>query len=1138
MPGNRISALFMTCLMLASSGFLAAGSPSVVISSPPAGTVSPTKTVTVSGTSSGSDDAWLDGSLEDFSAGVRQSTVVDTSGPISVDKYYDDFNDNSLDLSRWTKKLESNGATISETGGKLHVSASSTTSTYWACRGDVESTASVAWSVSADLASYSGSGSGYATAIALYQDESNLISVSQTYDPGSWGSSTVRVLWASVEGGAVKENNVKEATAGPHNYRIEYSGGTASVFQDGQIIGSKAISLSDCHLLIDNAARSPGDTLTADWDNVALDYNKTGKLKLDNLYDDFNDNSLDLARWTKTDEANGATMSEAGGRLRISCRSTTSTFWACRGRLTSTATVAWSISGDLASFSGSGSGYASGLVMYQDASNMISVTQTYDPGSWGSTVRVLWASVEGGAVTENNVKEATAGQHNYRIEYSGGTASVFQDAQIIGSKAISLSNCHLLVENAVRASGDAMTAEWDNIILDYPSTGTFTSEAFDTLSVNPVMKRVDWNGTAPAATAIAVQVRASDSDDMSGATAWAAVTKGQSSGFPPVKRYLQYKVTLTSNGQNTPAFEKIRLTYNKPVAKVEVSIDDKQTWTTATGTAMWSIDLVLPENTCTIWVRATDVMGDINLTSRPIDVDTTPPTGKVIINNRAAFTIAREVTLALDATDHYGVQSMMISEMEDFSDVAWQDYADNLTFTLAQGDGQKTVYVKFQDRNGHSSETYNATIVLDTLPPTGGILVDGGAQYTRNATVIAALEGSDPIGLDGMMVSTDQSFTGAQWVDFAAEKTVALSPGSGERTVYVKFRDSGGHVSQAFKDSILMDQSPPEVRLSCNGGAAYSRSANVSVELAATENYQAVSMQLGPGEGTSITILPWVPFTTGNNLTLPGGEGAKTVSARLQDAAGNVGAANSTSIIFDYTAPNTTMGALAATSLRAAFPVLWSAADATSGVLWYDVQYMAGNGAWKDLLTHTNLTTTTFTGDDLETYSFRARAQDRAGNLEEYPATAGNAVTVQLPEPAVSITKPAENKQIAGKTTVTGTCQKITGGRNITRVEWRVDNGTWAAADGTLNWSFGLDSTKLKDGKHTLQVRTYDGKHYSAVIERPFRVKNAKAAGFIPADGALLLLGCIAIGIAMFAARRKQDRQDGLARKIVQRTKD
>jgi hypothetical protein len=1121
MRGNRISVLLVVSFMLANAGFLVVGEPTVTISAPPAGTVSKTTAVTVTGSASGSDDSWLDGSADDFNAGVRQSTVVDTSGPISVDKYYDNFNDNSLDLSLWTKKTEANGAAISETGGRLHASATSTTSTFWACRADVESTATVAWSISADLASYSGSGSGYATAIALYQDDSNLISVSQTYDPGSWGSSTVRVLWASVEGGTVKETNVKEATAGQHNYRIEYSGGTASVFQDGTLLGSKAISLSNCHLLIDNAVRSTGDSLTADWDNVALDYNKTGKLKLDNLYDDFNDNNLDLSRWTKTDEVNGATMSETGGRLRIACQSTTSTFWACHGRLTSTATVAWSISGDFASFSGSGSGYASGLVMYQDASNLISVTQTYDPGSWGGTVRVLWASVEGGTVTENNVNEATAGQHNYRIEYSGGTASVFQDGQLLGSKAISLSNCHLLVENAVRSSGDIMTADWDNIILDYPKTGTFTSEVFDTLSVNPVMKRVDWNGTTPSATAIAVQVRSSDADDMSGATAWAAVTKGQSSGFPAVKRYLQYKVTLTSNGQNTPAFEKIKLTYNKPVAKVEISIDDKQTWTTATGTTAWSIDLTLPENTLTIWVRATDVKGDISLASMQIDVDTTPPTGSVRINNGAAFTIARDITLALSATDHYGVQSMMVSEMEDFSDVTWQDYADNATFTLTQGDGQKTVYVKFQDKNGLESKAYNATIVLDTLPPIGGIVVDGGAQYTRNATVIAALEASDPIGLDGMMVSTDQSFSGAQWVAFAAEKTVALSPGSGERTVYVKFRDAGGHVSAVFSDSITQDQQAPAVSVAINGGVAYTRSADVSVALTATENYVVESMQAGPGDGTSITLLPWAPFQASVNLTLSQGEGTKTVSARLQDAAGNIGAANSSSIVLDFTAPKTTMGALGQSSPRASFAVSWSASDATSGVLWYDVQVKAGTGTWKDILTHTNLTSTTFTGDDLETYSFRARAQDRAGNLEEYPATVDNAITVNLPEPTVSIVKPAENKELSGKATVTGTCQKITDGRNITRVEWRVDNGTWTAAVGTLNWTSQLDTKTLKDGKHTLQVRTYDGKHYSTVIERPFRVKNAKAAGFIPADGALLLVACIAIGLVVVARRRK-----------------
>ena len=77
--------------------------------------------------------------------------------------------------------------------------------------------------------------------------------------------------------------------------------------------------------------------------------------------------------------------------------------------------------------------------------------------------------------------------------------------------------------------------------------------------------------------------------------------------------------------------------------------------------------------------------------------------------------------------------------------------------------------------------------------------------------------------------------------------------------------------------------------------------------------------------------------------------------------------------------------------------VSWSGSDAHSGIASYDVQYRIGSGgAWTNWLLSTTATSATYlppTRD--ETYYFRVRAHDNAGNSEAYPASADTSTYVE-----------------------------------------------------------------------------------------------------------------------------------------------
>jgi CheY-like chemotaxis protein len=92
-------------------------------------------------------------------------------------------------------------------------------------------------------------------------------------------------------------------------------------------------------------------------------------------------------------------------------------------------------------------------------------------------------------------------------------------------------------------------------------------------------------------------------------------------------------------------------------------------------------------------------------------VDTTPPTGNIIIRDSGAKNplTVRLLTPATDALS--GVKQMMISESLSFSGETWQDYTTSQDYTFSSG-GHNTVYVKYRDGVNNESYAYGASVVI------------------------------------------------------------------------------------------------------------------------------------------------------------------------------------------------------------------------------------------------------------------------------------------------------------------------------------------------------------------------------------------------------------------------------------------
>jgi hypothetical protein len=98
-------------------------------------------------------------------------------------------------------------------------------------------------------------------------------------------------------------------------------------------------------------------------------------------------------------------------------------------------------------------------------------------------------------------------------------------------------------------------------------------------------------------------------------------------------------------------------------------------------------------------------------------LDTSTPTGSILINEGTPYANSSKVTLQLSANDSgSGVDSMRFSnDGTTWSD--WEAYSSSKNRTLISGDEIKTVYYQIKDNANLISMTYAATVILDTSPP-------------------------------------------------------------------------------------------------------------------------------------------------------------------------------------------------------------------------------------------------------------------------------------------------------------------------------------------------------------------------------------------------------------------------------------
>ena len=168
----------------------------------------------------------------------------------------------------------------------------------------------------------------------------------------------------------------------------------------------------------------------------------------------------------------------------------------------------------------------------------------------------------------------------------------------------------------------------------------------------------------------------------------------------------------------------------------------------------------------------------------------------IIINNAQSVTKTRSVNLTINPPDN--VSKMMVSNDINFTDSEWEYFKNSKSWYLSYGAGTKVVYVKFLTKANVITKIYNDTIRLD-LPAQMKVdfSINDKAKETNNRNVSLDLSWTD--GVESIRISNSSNLDSADWVSISDNILWQLTSGSGNKTVYIEFKDANEKVKKVSK---------------------------------------------------------------------------------------------------------------------------------------------------------------------------------------------------------------------------------------------------------------------------------------------------------------------------------------------------
>jgi glucose/arabinose dehydrogenase/PKD repeat protein/fibronectin type 3 domain-containing protein len=491
------------------------------------------------------------------------------------------------------------------------------------------------------------------------------------------------------------------------------------------------------------------------------------------------------------------------------------------------------------------------------------------------------------------------------------------------------------------------------------------------------------------------------------------------------------------------------------------------TITTAAATPTGSATITVT-GTAGALVRSTSFTLTVNAAA-----DTQVPTVSVTAPLQGA-TVAGTTTVTGSAADNVGVVGVQF--LLDGASLGAEDTTAPYSVswnTTAASSGSHALSAKARDAAGNVGNATAINVVVDNVPPTGTVTINGGAVATNSTAVALTLSATDQLSNVTQMRFSNSGNSYSTAEAFATSKSWTLTNGGGTKTVFVQFRDAVGNWSGAFTDTIVVDTTAPTI-----SGVQATNVTGASASISWTTSEGATSrVEYGPttAYGSSTAFDP--TLVTAHSVVVSGLSALTTYNYRVRsiDPAGNerIGTNGTFTTTGTDTTPPTAPAGLAAVVVSSTeIDLTWTASTDNVGVVNYNV-FRAGtqigsssSAAFADL----GLQPTT-------TYTYLVYAVDAAGNVS--PGSSVTATTVPF------------NISNVTASAVTATTAEIS---------WDTDQPATSQIEYGVTPAYGsitpLDVTLTTSHTHSLAGLTANTTYY-------YRVRSVDAGSHLVVSGGL-----------------------------------